>query len=63
MDSFRNFVTGHPQIIAFLGLAMAMVAVLLVAAKDVVLEPGQRGTLIASTVVLAGLCVWIINWE
>ena len=63
MDSLKNFVKGHPQITAFLGLAIAMVAVLLVAAKDVALEPGQRSTLIVSTVVLAGLCVWIINWE
>ncbi|MBI2887668.1 MAG: hypothetical protein HYY02_10725 [Chloroflexi bacterium] len=63
MGRVKDFVRAHPQLAAFGGLAVAMVAVLLVAARDVALEPGQRATLIASTVALAGLCVWIINWE
>ena len=40
-----------------------MVAILLVAARDVALEPGQRLTLVVSTVLLAAASVWIINWE
>jgi len=40
-----------------------MVAILLVAAKDVELLARQRAALVVSTIVLAGLCVWIINWE
>ena len=59
----RAFLKAHPQLAAFLGLAAAMVAVLLVASKDAALDPGQRATLVVSTVVLAALCVWIVNWE
>lgn len=40
-----------------------MVIVVMLASKDVGLNGGQRLTLGASTVLLAGLCVWIINWE
>jgi hypothetical protein len=44
-------------------LAVGMVAILIWAAKDVGLLPGQWAALIVATVLLAGLCVWIINWE
>ena len=63
MSSLRDFVRRHPQMSAFLGLAVAMVAMLLYAAKDVSLLPTQMATLVAATIVLAGLCVWIIGWE
>ena len=63
MSSLRDFVHRHPQMSAFLGLAVAMVAMLLYAAKDVSLLPTQMATLVAATIVLAGLCVWIIGWE
>ncbi len=53
----------HPRMSAFVLLAMAMVVVVMVASKDVGLEAGQRITLAASTVLLAGLCVWIIHWD
>ena len=63
MGALRDFMRTHPRLTAFFGLAVAMVAALLLASRDVALEPGQRITLVVSTVVLAGLCVWIINWE
>ncbi len=40
-----------------------MVIILLWAAKDVGLLLGQWAALVAVTVILAGLCVWIIGWE
>ena len=39
-----------------------MVIMLLIASRDVGLQPTQLATLIVATIVLAGLCVWIINW-
>ena len=36
---------------------------LLIAAKDVPLELSQRSALVIATIVLAGLCVWIIDLE
>lgn len=44
-------------------LALCMVAILLVSSRDVALLPSQRFWLVAATVGLAGLCVWIISWE
>ena len=61
--TFKAFFGQHPQASAFVGLALAMVLVVMLASKDVGLEGGQQLTLAASTVLLAGLCVWIINWE
>lgn len=63
MALLRDILSSHPQVALFGGLAPAMVAVLLVASRDVALEPGQRTTLIISTVLLAALCVWIVHWE
>ena len=63
LRTFRNFFGQHPQLGAFAGLALAMVVVVMLASRDVGLEGGQQFTLAASTVLLAGLCVWIINWE
>ena len=63
MDNVRSFLNQHPQVAAFAGLAFAMVVVVMLASKDVGLDAGQRVTLGGSTVLLAGLCVWIINWE
>jgi len=40
-----------------------MVPTLLWAAKDVGLLPGQLAALVASTILLAGLCAWMIGWE
>ena len=59
----REFVKRHPQLVAWLALSVGMVAILLYMAKDVQLEPTQRAALVASTIGVAGLCVWIIGWE
>jgi len=63
MSSLREFISRHPRLVAWLVLAAAMVGMLLWAAKDVGLLPGQLATLVISTIALAGLCVWIIGWE
>jgi hypothetical protein len=44
-------------------LAVGMVLILLWAAKDVGLLAGQWAALIVATILLAGLCVWIIGWD
>ena len=40
-----------------------MVAMLLLAVQGVELLSRQLAALVVSTVILAGLCVWIISWE
>ncbi len=63
MTALRAFANKHPNLIAWLVLAIGMVGVLIWAARDVALLPTQMATLILSTILLAGLCVWIVNWE
>ena len=61
--SIRDFVGRHPQLTAWVVLAVGMVVILVWAAKDVGLLPGQWTALIVATILLAGLCVWIIGWN
>jgi hypothetical protein len=59
----RQFLSQHPRLVAWFVLAVFMVPMLLWAARDVGLLPGQLATLVVSTILLAGLCAWIIGWE
>lgn len=61
--SLKGFVSQHPQLTAWAVLAVGMVIILIWAAKDVGLLPGQWAALIVTTILLAGLCVWIIGWN
>jgi len=61
--SLKDWVNRHPQLIAWAALAVGMVAILIWAAKDVGLEAGQWAALIVATILLAGLCIWIIGWD
>jgi len=59
----RDWVNRHPQLTAWVLLAIGIVAILIWSAKDVGLEAGQWAALIVTTILLAGLCVWIIGWN
>ena len=61
--SLKDFVRRHPQLTAWVVLALGMVMILIWSAKDVGLLPGQWAALIVATILLAGLCVWIIGWN
>jgi hypothetical protein len=63
MVAIREFVSKHPRLVSWFVLALGMVIMLLWAARDVGLLPGQMAALVAATILLAGLCVWIIGWE
>lgn len=63
MTGPREFAQKHPLVLAWIVLAVAMVAMLLYAARDVGLQPTQLLTLVVATIGLAGACVWIISWE
>jgi hypothetical protein len=54
----------HPNVATWILLAAGMVAALTWSARDVDdLSPAQWGWLVAATVLVAGLCAWIISWE
>jgi protein-S-isoprenylcysteine O-methyltransferase Ste14 len=61
--ALKEFVSRHPQLTAWAVLAVGMVIILVWSARDVGLLPGQWAALIVATILLAGLCVWIIGWN
>ena len=63
MKQIKGFLSKHPQIGMWIVLAAGMVGILLWTSRDVELLLRQRLALVAATIVLAGLCVWIIGWE
>ena len=63
MVAIREFISRHPRLVSWFVLALGMVIMLLWAARDVGLLPGQMVALVIATILLAGLCVWIIGWE
>lgn len=63
MNTIKRFISRHPRLTAWFVLAVGMVVILVFAARDVGLLPGQWAALIIATIGLAGLCVWIIGWE
>ena len=63
MSTLKEFVARHPQLTAWFALAAGMVVILLWSAKDVGLLPRQMFALMVATILVAGLCVWIIGWE
>jgi len=63
MTALKKFAGQHPRITAWVALAIGMVVILLWSAKDVGLLASQLSALVVATILLAGLCVWIIGWE
>ena len=63
MTTVREWVGKHPRLVSWFVLALGMVIMLLWAAKDVGLLATQMLALVVATILLAGLCVWIIGWE
>lgn len=63
MTALKSFASNHPRLSAWIVLAIGMVIILLWASKDVGLLPTQLLALVVATILLAGLCVWIIGWE
>lgn len=62
MATIRNFVRNHPQITAWIVLAIGMVIILIWSAREVGFTSGQWAALVITTILLAGACVWIIGW-
>ncbi len=63
MTALKSFAGQHPRVTAWIVLAIGMVVILLWSAKDVGLLPTQLAALVVATILLAGLCIWIIGWE
>ncbi len=53
----------HPNLLAWLALAAGMILILVWQARDQNLMPGAWAALVVATILVAGACVWIVNWE
>jgi hypothetical protein len=58
-----GWVEAHLRLAAWFVLAVGMVVLLVLEARDVGLLPGQWAALIVATVLVAGVCIWITTWE
>ena len=63
MITLKNLWRDHPNLVSFAILALGMLVILYFSARHVGFTPAQWLALAIATVVLAGLCVWIITWE
>jgi hypothetical protein len=63
MNQLRKIWSGHPNLVSWAALAVGMVIVVVLSARSVGFAPGQWAAIIGATILLAGLCVWIISWE
>jgi dephospho-CoA kinase len=61
--ALKEFMNRHPRLTAWAALAVGMVVILVIAARNVGFLAGQWAALIVATILLAGLCVWIIGWN
>ncbi len=52
-----------PRLSAWIVLSVGCIALLIYEARDVGLTVGNWIALIVATVLVAGLCIWIVSWE
>jgi hypothetical protein len=63
MNGIKQFWNQYPVLSNWVVLALGMVIILVISAWNVGFLPLQWLALVVATVLLAGLCAWIINWE
>jgi hypothetical protein len=59
----RKLWNSHPNLISWAVLAIGMVIIVVFSARNVGFQPAQWAAIIVATIILAGLCVWIVSWE
>lgn len=58
-----RLIEAWPRLTAWIVLSVGCVALLVYEARDVGLTAGNWIALIVATVLVAGLCIWIVSWE
>lgn len=62
MTKLKQWIVKHPNLSAWFVLALGMVIILVFEARQVGLQASQWFWLIVVTILVAGLCIWIIGW-
>ncbi|MBX3062132.1 MAG: hypothetical protein KF726_04100 [Anaerolineae bacterium] len=63
VGSLVKFADERPRLAAWIVLSLGIVILLLIEARDVGLLFGQWVALIVASVLVAGLCIWIVTFE
>jgi hypothetical protein len=63
LGTLINFADARPRLAAWIILSLGIVILLVIEARDVGLLIGQWLALIIASVLVAGLCIWIVSWE
>ena len=63
MNIVKRLWDNYPTLTNWLILAVGMLIILYFGARHVGFDPQQWAALSVATIVLAGLCSWIISWE
>lgn len=63
VGSLVMFADARPRLAAWIVLSLGIVILLLIEARDVGLLFGQWIALIVASILVAGLCVWIVTFE
>ncbi len=63
MQGLKHFWNRYPVLANWFVLAIGFVIILIISARHVGFSTGQWTALIGATVLLAGLCAWILDWE
>lgn len=58
-----KWVNTYPRISAWVVLSAGIVGLLIYEARDVGLTVGNWIALIVASIIVAGLCIWIVSWE
>ena len=62
MQGIKNWILRHPNLVAWIVLALGMNIILIFEARDVGLETSQWVWLVLITTMVAGACIWIVSW-
>jgi K+ transporter len=63
LGSILTVLDTYPRLSAWVVLSVGIVALLFYEARDVGLSTGNWIALIIASIVVAGLCIWIVSWE
>lgn len=63
IGSLIRLIETWPRVAAWIVLSVGCIVLLVYEARDVGLTAGNWIALIVATILVAGLCIWIVSWE
>ncbi|MBI5928450.1 MAG: hypothetical protein HY862_04035 [Chloroflexi bacterium] len=63
LSSVIAIIDRYPRISAWVVLSVGIIAILIYEARDVGLTTTNWIALIIASIVVSGLCIWIVSWE